>query len=101
MVRYRWIAWGAGRTGSATASSGTSPCTSGSRNEVELCPAFCFLGQPSQGYFPPEKDVDGSMALIGEDDRHAVSRMFRFVFKIVESLTPGFQVIITEHADIN
>ena len=64
-------------------------------------PRFLFLDQPSQVYFPPEKDVDGSMVLVGEDDRQAVSRMFRFVFNVVENLSPGFQVVITEHADIN
>jgi hypothetical protein len=63
-------------------------------------PRFLFLDQPSQVYFPPEKDVDGSMALIGEDDRHAVSRMFRFIFDVVGGISPGFQVIMTEHADI-
>lgn len=64
-------------------------------------PRFLFLDQPSQVYFPPERDIDGSMAMVGEDDRQAVSRMFRFVFDVVEKLSPGFQVIITEHADIN
>ena len=64
-------------------------------------PRFLFLDQPSQVYFPSEKDVDGSMAMIAENDRHAVSRMFRFVFEVVKGIAPDFQVIITEHADIN
>ena len=64
-------------------------------------PRFLFLDQPSQVYFPPEKDIDGSLATIGENDRLAVSRMFRFVFDVVEQLQPRFQVVITEHADIN
>ncbi|MBI4178364.1 DUF3732 domain-containing protein [bacterium] len=64
-------------------------------------PRFLFLDQPSQVYFPAEKDVEGSMALISEDDRLAVSRMFRFVVDVVSSLSPKMQVIITEHADIN
>lgn len=64
-------------------------------------PRFLFLDQPSQVYFPPEKDVDGSMDSVVEDDRRAVSRIFRFVFDVVEKLAPGFQVIVTEHADIN
>jgi hypothetical protein len=63
-------------------------------------PRFLFLDQPSQVYFPPEKDFDGSMAKVGEDDRQAVVRMFRFVFNVVNDLSPDFQVIITEHADI-
>lgn len=63
-------------------------------------PRFLFLDQPSQVYFPPEKDVDGSMTMVEEDDRKAVVRMFRFVFNVVNELSPGFQVVVTEHADI-
>lgn len=64
-------------------------------------PRFLFLDQPSQVYFPPEKDVEGSMALVSENDRVAVSRMFQLVFDAVKEVAPGLQVIITEHADIN
>jgi hypothetical protein len=64
-------------------------------------PRFLFFDQPSQVYFPPEKDVDGSMGLVAEDDRLAVSRMFQFVFEAVKELAPGLQVVITEHADIS
>jgi hypothetical protein len=68
-------------------------------------PRFLFLDQPSQVYFPAEKDVDGSMALVSEDDRLAVSRMFKLVFAVVataaSSAPPGMQIILTEHADIN
>jgi hypothetical protein len=63
-------------------------------------PRFLFLDQPSQVYFPAEKDVEGSMTLISEDDRLAVSRMFKFVFDVVATLSPRFQVIVTEHADL-
>jgi hypothetical protein len=63
-------------------------------------PRFLFLDQPSQVYFPAEKDVEGSMTLISENDRMAVSRMFKFVFDVVATLSPGFQVIVTEHADL-
>ena len=64
-------------------------------------PRFLFLDQPSQVYFPPEKDIEGSMALISENDRLAVSRMFKFLFDVVAALSPGLQVIVTEHADLN
>lgn len=68
-------------------------------------PRFLFLDQPSQVYFPAEKDVDGSMALVSEDDRLAVSRMLKLVFEVVAGAStagsPGMQVIITEHADVN
>jgi hypothetical protein len=64
-------------------------------------PRFLFLDQPSQVYFPPEKDIEGSMALISENDRLAVSRMFKFLFDVVAALSPALQVIVTEHADLN
>lgn len=64
-------------------------------------PRFLFLDQPSQVYFPPERDIDGSLAQLGEDDRDAVTRMFQFIFGVVSGLDNGFQVIVTEHADIN
>ena len=70
-------------------------------NRDRPVPRFLFLDQPSQVYFPPETDVDGSMSTVSEDDREAVSRMFRFVFKVVNDMAPRFQVVITEHADIN
>ncbi|MDA8263024.1 MAG: DUF3732 domain-containing protein [Actinomycetota bacterium] len=64
-------------------------------------PGFLFLDQPSEVYFPPEKDLDGSMSALGEDDRAAVRRMFEVVFHAVRDVVPGLQVIMTEHADIN
>jgi len=64
-------------------------------------PHFIFFDQPSQVYFPPDKDVDGSMGLVSEDDRLAVSRLFRLIFDAVAEVAPGLQVILTEHADLN
>ena len=64
-------------------------------------PHFLFLDQPSQVYFPAEQDVDGSLSVVPEDDRAAVSRMFQLAFNAVKTVAPGLQVILTEHADIN
>ena len=66
-------------------------------------PRFLFLDQPSQVYFPPEREVaaDFSVNDLSEDDRSAVKRMFQYVFSAVQSASPSFQVIVTEHADIN
>lgn len=64
-------------------------------------PRFLFLDQPSQVYFPPETDINGFMSSVTEDDREAVSRIFRFAFDVVNAMTLRFQVVITEHADIN
>ena len=64
-------------------------------------PRILFLDQPSQVYFPPEMDVDGSLETVNENDRASVLRMFEFVFEVVKSTAPALQVVITEHADIS
>lgn len=64
-------------------------------------PRFLVLDQPSQVYFPPEREADGSMVGLREDDRSAVIRMFQLIFRVVNELSPGFQVLVTEHADIS
>ncbi len=64
-------------------------------------PRILFLDQPSQVYFPPEQVEDRSIDELGDDDRKELRRMFKMVFDFVQELVPDFQVIITEHADIN
>ncbi|RKH21913.1 DUF3732 domain-containing protein [Corallococcus sp. CA041A] len=64
-------------------------------------PHFIFFDQPSQVYFPADKDVDGSMGHVPDDDRHRVLQMFRLIFDAVEAVAPGLQVILIEHADLN
>lgn len=64
-------------------------------------PRFLFLDQPSQVYFPPEPAEDHSFADLGDDDRIELRRMFKLIFDVVTEASPAFQVIITEHADIN
>lgn len=63
-------------------------------------PRFLFLDQPSQVYFPAERDVGGSMAALEDEDRQAVIRVFELIRDVVAELAPGLQVIITEHADV-
>jgi len=63
-------------------------------------PNFLFLDQPSQVYFPPDKDIEDSTALLGDDERLAVSEMFSLIFDAVKEVAPGFQVVVTEHADL-
>jgi len=63
-------------------------------------PRFLFLDQPSQVYFPSEQGADIAIADIGESDRIAVTRLLKFVFDVVENLALGFQVVLTEHADL-
>lgn len=63
---------------------------------------FIFFDQPTQVYFPSDIAVTGNLEEIKKDeDRQAVRSMFKWIFKVVEELSPGLQVIITDHADID
>ena len=61
-------------------------------------PQFLFLDQPSQPYFPADTPVESILNQTETEnpDRQAVIKMF----KLIAAETKGFQVIITEHADI-
>lgn len=63
-------------------------------------PRFLFLDQPSQVYFPAEQDIESSLTDLNDEDRLAVLQMFELIRDVVNGLSPNFQVIITEHADI-
>ncbi len=63
-------------------------------------PRFLFLDQPSQVYFPAERDVDGTGALLDDEDRIAVTKIFKLIWDVLQALGGQFQVIVTEHADL-
>jgi hypothetical protein len=58
-------------------------------------PSFIIIDQPTQVYYPPEKN-DNVVEVSA--DEIAVNKMFDFIFNVVGSLTPKLQVIITDHA---
>lgn len=67
-------------------------------------PRFLILDQPSQVYFPADRDIDGRLEVgkegrVVDEDRVAVLRMFTLIKDTVESLAGEFQVLVTEHAD--
>ncbi len=66
-------------------------------------PRFLFLDQPSQVYYPRDQDetLQGSIDALVDEDRAAVRTLFQFMLEQLEALTPHFQVIITEHADLS
>ena len=66
-------------------------------------PRFLFIDQPSQVYFPEDEDwqqQENGTGGIGED-REKVKGMYRLAHEFVEDLGGQFQVIITDHANIN
>ncbi|MGI2905634.1 DUF3732 domain-containing protein [Tolypothrix sp. VBCCA 56010] len=69
-------------------------------------PRFLFLDQPTQIYFPSEEaylSLQGTSSdemIRANADMAAVERMFDFLFDVCEELSPHFQIIIMEHANL-
>lgn len=67
-------------------------------------PRFLLIDQPTQVYFPSEqvyRDADGSVQKTEADaDLNAVRRLFELLLKFTEEDVPGFQLIVTEHANL-
>ncbi len=64
-------------------------------------PKFLIIDQPSQIYFPPDRDTSSTGQISVSSDETAVKQMYDFIFKVTEELSPEFQVIITDHAKLN
>lgn len=67
-------------------------------------PRFLLIDQPTQVYFPSEavyKAADGSVETTEADaDLEAVRRLFKLLLRFTEEHAPGFQLIVTEHANL-
>lgn len=67
-------------------------------------PRFLLIDQPTQVYFPSEqiyKAADGSVQKTEADaDLSAVRRLFELLLKFTQEDAPGFQLIVTEHANL-
>jgi len=67
-------------------------------------PRFLLIDQPTQVYFPSEqvyREADGSVQRTETDaDLDAVRRLFELLLKFTQEDVPGFQLIVTEHANL-
>ncbi len=74
-----------------------------SKNNCPI-PQFLLIDQPSQVHFPSEeiyKQADGTIQKTEADaDMTAVRQLFELLLKFTEKDVPGFQIIVTEHANL-
>jgi uncharacterized protein YdcH (DUF465 family) len=63
-------------------------------------PRFLMIDQPTQVYFPPEKDVNNDGIIQESSDEIAVRKIFDFIIDTTNKLESNFQVIITDHAHL-
>ena len=71
------------------------------RKKLRPVPAFLILDQPSQAHYPPEQDRDdGSLVSLEDEDKTAVHKLFALIERVTRDLSPAFQVILIDHADL-
>lgn len=67
-------------------------------------PSFLFLDQPTQAFFPADRDAEmqGKLETIAkDDDRARVTGIFKLLLDFVKELAPTMQVVVTDHADLS
>jgi hypothetical protein len=70
------------------------------RQKERPVPGFLFFDQPSQAHYPPEKDVDGSIDVLANEDQTAVTELFQLIYSVANDIAPELQVIVMDHADL-
>jgi hypothetical protein len=70
------------------------------RQKNRPVPGFLFLDQPSQAHYPPEKDAEGSIDGLGNEDQTAVLQLFELISDAAKELAPELQIILMDHADL-
>ncbi|HSZ54845.1 MAG TPA: DUF3732 domain-containing protein [Tepidisphaeraceae bacterium] len=63
-------------------------------------PRFLFLDQPTIGFYGRDRRTERDMKSLKDPDRLQVRRIFEWLFEVVNSLAPHFQLIVTEHVDL-
>jgi Protein of unknown function (DUF3732) len=73
-------------------------------NHDQPLPRFLLIDQPTQVYFPSEAvyaEAGGSIEKTETDaDLQAVRRLFELLLRFATKDAPGFQIIVTEHANL-
>ncbi len=73
-------------------------------NNNQPIPRLLLIDQPTQVYFPSEavyEEAGGSIEKTETDaDLEAVRRLFELLRRFAEEDAPGFQIIVTEHANL-
>jgi transcription initiation factor IIE alpha subunit len=71
------------------------------RQKQRPVPGFLILDQPSQAHYPAERDADGSLDVLADEDRRAVLQLFELIASVATELAPELQIIVMDHADLN
>lgn len=70
------------------------------RQKKRPVPGFIVFDQPSQAHYPPERDAEGSLEGLSDEDQTAVFQLFKLISDVAAELAPDLQIIIMDHADL-
>ena len=70
------------------------------RQKKRPVPGFLIFDQPSQAHYPPDKDAEGSLDGLPNEDQTAVEQLFALIEKAANELAPDLQIIVLDHADL-
>lgn len=62
-------------------------------------PSFIVLDQPSQAFFPRDRESGGDLDELTDTDRENTRRLYELIFDVVGGLGGALQVIALDHAD--
>jgi len=63
-------------------------------------PAFLMLDQPSQAHYPPERDENGRLDGLTDEDQAAVQQLFMLLSDYSTDMHPQMQIIVTDHVEL-
>jgi hypothetical protein len=70
------------------------------RQKGRPVPGFIIFDQPSQAHYPPERDAEGSLDVLSDEDQTAVLQLFKLISDAAAELAPEIQIIVMDHADL-
>ena len=70
------------------------------RQKKRPVPGFLIFDQPSQAHYPPERDAEGSLDVLADEDQTAVLQLFKLIADAAAELAPDLQIIVMDHADL-
>lgn len=64
-------------------------------------PHFIVLDQPSQAFFPRDRETGGDLAELTDVDRDNTRKLYKMMFDVIAGLDGQLQIIAFDHADFS
>jgi len=64
-------------------------------------PRFIVLDQPSQAFFPRDRERGGDLSEMSDTDRDNTRKLYRMMYDVVTQMDGELQIIAFDHADFS